>query len=113
MPFISLKTNKTINSFTESNLKNKFGNAISILGKSEEWLMLDFSDEKRMYFGGDNSEGIAFVEVKLFGKACKLAYDDMTSEISKIISLELDIPMKNVYIRYEEGNLWGFNGKNL
>jgi len=113
MPFISLKTNRTINSSAETNLKNKFGNAIQILGKSEDWLMLEFEEEKVMYFKGDNSEGIAFLDVKLYGKACKMAYDDMTKELTKIVSLELDIPASNVYIQYEECNIWGYNGVNL
>lgn len=113
MPFISLKTNQTINSSAETNLKNKFGNAIKILGKTEDWLMLSFEDEKNMYFKGDNSEGIAFLSVKIYGKACKMAYDDMTGELTKIVSQELDIPKSNIYIQYEECNIWGYNGVNL
>lgn len=113
MPFISLKTNQTINSSTETNLKNKFGAAIKILGKTEDWLMLDFIDEQKMYFKGDSSEGIAFLEVKIYGKACKMAYDDMTKELTKIVSQELDVPASNVYIKYEECNMWGYNGINL
>lgn len=113
MPFISLKTNQIINSTAETNLKNKFGNAIKILGKTENWLMLNFEDDQKMYFKGDDSEGIAFLEVKLYGKACKIAYDDMTKELTKIVSLELDIPASNIYIKYEECEVWGYNGINL
>ena len=113
MPFISLKTNQTINSSTETNLKNKFGSAIKILGKTEEWLMISLEDEKVMYFKGDNSEGIAFLSVKIYGKTCKIAYDDMTKELTKIVSQELDISASNVYIQYEECSIWGYNGINL
>jgi len=113
MPFISLKTNQIINSTAETNLKNKFGNAIKILGKTESWLMLNFEDDQKMYFKGDDSEGIAFLEVKIYGKACKIAYDDMTKELTKIVSLELDIPTSNIYIKYEECEVWGYNGINL
>lgn len=113
MPFISIKTNQTINSTTETNLKNKLGNAVKNLGKTEDWLMLEFEDEKRMYFRGDSSEGIAFIEVKIYGKACRMAYDDMTKELTKIVSLELDIPANNIYIKYEEINTWGYNGINF
>lgn len=113
MPFISLKTNQTINSSMETNLKNKFGNAIKILGKTEDWLMLSFEDEQRMYFRGDSSEGMAFMEVKIYGKACKVAYDDMTKELTKIVSQELDISASNIYIKYEECPTWGYNGMNF
>ena len=113
MPFISLKTNQTINSTAETNLKNKFGNAIKILGKTEAWLMLSFEDDQTMYFKGDMSDGIAFLEVKIYGKACRVAYDDMTKELTKIVSQELDIPASNIYIKYEECDTWGYNGVNL
>ena len=113
MPFISLKTNQTINSSSETSLKNKFGSAIKILGKTEDWLMLNFEDEQKMYFKGDNSEGIAFLNVKIYGKVCKMAYDDMTNELTRIVSQELDIPKCNVYIQYEECDMWGYNGINL
>ena len=40
-------------------------------------------------------------------------YDDMTKELTKIVSQELDIPASNVYIKYEECDIWGYNGINL
>lgn len=113
MPFISIKTNQTINSTSETNLKNKFGEAIKILGKTESWLMINFEDEQKMYFKGDSTEGIAMVEIKLYGKACNVAYDDMTKEVTKVVSQELDIPSSNIYVKYEECAIWGYNGINL
>ena len=75
--------------------------------------MISLEGEQTMYFKGDNSEGIAFLSVKIYGKACKIAYDDMTKELTKIVSQELDIPASNVYIQYEECDIWGYNGINL
>ena len=68
MPFIHVKTNVAVPEDKERAMKTKLGKAIEILpGKSEQWLMLDFSDRQRMYFQGDNSQPIAMVEVKIYG----------------------------------------------
>ena len=113
MPFISVKTNQLINSATETNLKNKFAEAVKIIGKTEDWLMLEFQGEKNMYFRGSSAEGIAFLEVKLYGNPCKLAYEEMTKELTRIVSVELDMPQSNIYVKYEPVEVWGYNGKNL
>ena len=76
-------------------------------------LMINFEDDQTMYFKGDMSEAMAFLEVKLYGKACRMAYDDMTKELTKIVSQELDISASNIYIKYEECEVWGYNGVNL
>ena len=69
MPMISTKTNVTISPEQELTLKSKLGEAISILsGKSERWLMLSFEDKCHLYFQGNNSNPIAYVEVKVFGR---------------------------------------------
>ena len=69
MPMISTKTNVAISEEQELTLKSELGKAISILsGKSEQWLMLSLEDKCRLYFKGDNSKPIAYVEVKVFGK---------------------------------------------
>ena len=53
MPFIELKTSVSISKEKEAELKSAFGEAIAIIpGKSEQWLMLNFCDEQRMWFKG-------------------------------------------------------------
>lgn len=113
MPFISTKTSKTITKEQETELKTRLGSAISIIGKTESWLMLDFEDNCRMYFKGDGSKPIAFVEVKLYGSAPKAAYQKMTAEICAIMSDVLGISADCVYVKYEEVENWGWNGGNF
>ena len=68
MPFINTKVNVEISEEKEKELKERLGKAIEIIpGKSEQWLMLGFEDNIRLYFRGDNNCKIAFVEVKVFG----------------------------------------------
>jgi len=113
MPFINVKTNASINQESEIKIKSKLGEAIRILGKSESWLMINFEDDQRMYFKGDNSSKMAFVQVDLYGSANEKAYNDMTASVTKILCEELCITPDKVYVKYSEIENWGYNGSNL
>lgn len=114
MPCIELKVNVKINEEEEKIIKSRLGEAIGILpGKSENWLMISIEDECRLYFKGDNQQGIAFVEVKIFGKASPSAYNQLTGAITDIIHQELNITPSNIYVKYEEVSYWGWNGNNF
>ena len=113
MPFINTKTSIEITKEQELLLKEKMGTAIRHIGKSESWLMLNFDDNCRMYFKGDNKEPMAMVEIALFGKASDSQYDALTEELTKEISSILSIKPSNIYIKYEEVEHWGYNGFNF
>lgn len=113
MPFISTRTNQEITKEKEASIAEKLGRAITILGKSESWLMLDFQDHCRMYFKGDHTGAYAYVEIKLFGRGTNDAYDKMTAEVTRIIAGELGIAGDGIYVQYEEVEHWGYNGINF
>lgn len=114
MPMISTKTNVAISGEQELTLKSELGKAISILsGKSEQWLMLSLEDNCRLYFKGDNSKPIAYVEVKVFGKIDYSQSNKLTAKICEIFGNALGIDASNVYIKYEEVDMWGWNGSNF
>lgn len=110
MPFIKTSTNVNIDSFKKEILKEKFGKAINIMGKPESYLMLEFEDNKSMYFSGSNAP-LAFVDVKVLGNPRNT--NEMTNEITNIISNELNIPSNRIYIAYKDYSDWGFNGSNF
>lgn len=114
MPYISTKTNIAISKEKEVIIKEKLGKAIGIIpGKSETWLMLSFEENSSLYFQGKNDTPIAFVEVKLFGKADNDSYNKLTSEITSILKEELAIEPGKIYVKYEEVSHWGYNGHNF
>lgn len=114
MPMIQTKTTAAISKEQEIQLKEKLGRAIAILpGKSEQWLMASFEDNCRMYFKGDNSAPLAFVEIKVYGKINPSAADKLTAEICDIFDGVLGISPANVYVKYEEVSMWGWNGGNF
>ncbi|MDF2567302.1 MAG: hypothetical protein K0R90_758 [Oscillospiraceae bacterium] len=114
MPFIGTKVNIKISKEQQDVIKTKLGEAISLIpGKSENWLMLSFEDECSLYFKGENESPIAFVEVKLFGKASSSTYNKLTAQITDILHQELHISPDHLYVKYEEAEYWGFNGNNF
>ncbi len=114
MPYINTKTTVTISEDKKELIKKKLGNAIELIpGKSENWLMLSFDDNSSMYFKGSKEKPLAFVEVKLFGKASLDAYQKLTNEITDILNKELKIQPDCIYVKYEEVSNWGWNGNNF
>ena len=114
MPFIDSKVSVKITEEQEKELKTRLGQAISLIpGKSENWLMTGFEDDYHMYFRGDNSEPIAYIEVRIFGGPNKAAFQKMTEEITKIYGEVLGIAPDHMYIKYSATPDWGWNGGNF
>ena len=114
MPYIDSKVSVKISDSQEKELKERLGEAISLIpGKSEQWLMVGFDDEYHMYFRGDNSAPIAFVEVKVLGSENPSAFNALTGEICKIFNEVLGIAKDNIYVKYEAVTNWGWNGGNF
>lgn len=114
MPMISTKTSTPITAEQELILKEKLGKAIETLpGKTEAWLMLGFEDNCRLWFRGDNSKPLAYVEVSALGKISPDSAEQMTAEICRIFKEVLDIDGSGVYVKYEETDKWGFDSMNF
>ncbi len=113
MPFINTKYSSAITPDQEEKIKSALGQAVSNLGKSESWLMVGFEPNCSLYFKGEKSEKIAYVEVSLFGNASRAAYDKMTGEICKILGDVLGVPADKVYVKYSPTDNWGWNGGNF
>ncbi|MBR3019216.1 MAG: hypothetical protein IKH57_19410 [Clostridia bacterium] len=113
MPFIHTRVNRPISQEAEKALAQQMGQAVSLLNKSENWLMLQFEDNCRMYFKGDCRKPLAFVGVKLYGKAEKEDYQRFTAEVTRILGDVLSVPADGVYVEYEETDNWGWQGSNF
>lgn len=113
MPFINTKYSSDITPEQEEKIKSALGKAVSVLGKSESWLMVGFEPKCSLYFKGEKSEKIAFVEVSLFGSANASACDKMTGEICGILGDVLGVPADKVYVKYSPTDNWGWNGGNF
>lgn len=113
MPYIQTRTNCKIDKEKELKIKERLGEAIEILHKSEEWLMIEFVPECNMYFRGTDEELIAYVDIKIYGRANTEDYEKMTQVVTNILSTDLEIKPDNIYISYSEYSNWGWNGHNF
>lgn len=113
MPFINTNTNVKITEGQREALKNELGRAITNLGKSENWLMLSFEDECNMYFKGDSTKPMAFVDISVFGKSTDEACETMTKDLCKVYNDILGISPENLYVKYSGSNQWGWNNMNF
>ena len=111
MPFIQTRTNVKVSPDQKENIKKRLGEAASVIGKSESWLMTEIIENCDMYFRGESEEPMAYVDVKLYGSGNN--YDEMTKKITDITNSELGINPDHVYVSYEEFSKWGWNGKNF
>ena len=113
MPFIDSKVTVKLTEEKKKSVKTRLGQAISILHKSENYLMVGFEDEYDLYMSGNRLEKGAYVSVSLFGNASSDDYEKMTSAICDILQDELGIPADHVYVTYHGVNDWGWNGRNF
>lgn len=113
MPFIDSKITGSVTQDRREAVKSELGKAISILNKSEKFLMIGMEDHYDLYMAGEKMEKGAYVSVSLFGNASSEAYDKMTAAICEIYERELGIPADCVYVTYHGVNDWGWNGKNF
>ncbi len=113
MPFINTMTNVKISKEQEKKIKTRYAQAVSVIGKSEAFLMLGFNGEASMYFAGSCSSPMAFVEVKFFGTSTEDKLNELTAQICTILLEELNVPASKIYVRYEPTEHWGWNGANF
>ena len=114
MPFINTKVSVPLTREKEELLKARFGEAIETFhGKTERWLMLDFSDNCRLWFAGSNDRPAAMVEVELLGTADNATCTRMTARVCGILGEVLGIDPDRVYVNYTFSTAWGWNNTNF
>lgn len=109
MPFIHAKFSGAVSPEKEIEIKSALGDAITLLGKSERYLMVEIEDNRRLWFGGDNSEPIAFFDVSLLHSAPRAGYEKLTARLCEIAKDSMDVDGENVYVKFEETENWGYD----
>lgn len=110
MPFINAKFSSPVSAEQETAIKSALGEAITLLNKSERYLMVEIEDNRRLYFGGENSAPIAFFDVSLLHSAPRASYEKLTARLCKIAKDVMGVDGENVYVKFEETENWGYNG---
>ncbi len=113
MPFINTKYSGDITPAQETEIKTALADAVKLLGKTENWLMVGFEPNSSLYFRGEKSEKIAFVDVSLYGSSTASDYDKFTAKICGILGKTLGVPADKIYVKYSPTEFWGWNGGNF
>ena len=109
MPFINAKFSTTVSPEKELELKSALGDAITLLGKPERYLMVEIEDNSRLYFGGKNDAPIAFFDVSLLHSAPRKSYEALTQRLCGIAKDIMGVDGSNVYVKFEETENWGYD----
>ncbi len=112
MPYIKTTTNVSLTAAQQDTIKTRLGQDISLIGKSEGWLMVDFCADSPLYFKGTAAPA-AIVTVELYGAADPAAYARMTAAITSLVGDTLSIPADCIFVKYAEYAHWGWNGSNF
>ncbi len=108
MPFIDVRTSCPVSAAQEEGLKAQLGKAIALIpGKSEGSLMVQFTDNCRLWFGGQQEGPIAFVNVMVYGASAKEAYKKFSDAV--VPQLEQVLGCRHVYLKFEEVPNWFWN----
>lgn len=113
MPFIDSKISVAVAPEKKEIIKAEFGRLMSVLGKSESYLMVGMEDNYDLWMGGKKLEKGAYVSVSLLGNASSDAYEKLTGKICELFENELNIPGSSVYVTYHPVSDWGWNGSNF
>ena len=113
MPFIDSKITLPVDSKTKELLKVEFGKTMSLIGKSETYLMVGINDNYDLWMGGKKLEKGAYVSLSLLGSASSEDYEKVTAQICLILEKTLGIPGSGVYVTYHPIADWGWNGNNF
>lgn len=109
MPFIHAKFSDTVTPEKELALKSALGEAITLLGKPERYLMVEIEDNRRLYFGGRNDQPIAYFDVSLLHSAPRQSYEKLTARLCEIAKEYMNVDGSNVYVKFEETENWGYD----
>ena len=109
MPYINARFSTTVSPEKEIELKSALGEAITLLSKPERYLMVEISDNCRLYFGGNNDRPIAFFDVSLLHSAPRASYEKLTARLCDIAKDVMGVDGDNVYVKFEETKNWGYD----
>lgn len=78
MPFIDSKITLKLSDQQKEDLKRELGKAISVMNKSENYLMVGILDGYDLFMGGKKLEKGAFISVQVLGSVDQAQSQKMT-----------------------------------
>ncbi len=111
MPFVSVRTSSKLSLDKKEALYKGIGRIISILpGKAESNVMIEISDGRTMAFKGEEREGVAFCELRLYKPSPEDKKQEFVREFHKLLKDEAGISPDDVYMTIDEYDSWVSRG---
>ncbi|MCK5832488.1 tautomerase family protein [bacterium] len=83
-------------------------------GKSKKYVMIDISCGENLFFGG-NKGNCTFCDIRLLGELSKKQKNEITSQITCLVTEITDISADRIYVTFAEYDRdnWGWNSKTF
>lgn len=114
MPYLKLDTNLKLDAKTTQDLLGKCSSRISsVLGKSENYIMIHINSDQSMMFAG-SPEPLAYLELKSIGLQYNQA-QALSALLCEFIAEELNIHANRIYIEFTDipREMWGWDGRTF
>jgi hypothetical protein len=112
MPYIKIVANVPIETDKQDAIKTALAQHGPLIGKTEDWMMVDFCGSSPLYFSG-TAEPAALASFDVYGGAGAEAYSKMTAAVTQMLAQELAVPPERIFVKYMEYEHWGWNGNNF
>lgn len=113
MPYIDSKITTEVTSDKRKILTDKLCDAIKLMHKPKEYLMIGYQDKYDLFFSGEKVENGAFVSVSVFGEPSPEDCEKFTEKLTEIYTEELGLAADKIYVAYHSCKNWGWNGTNF
>ena len=107
MPYINTTTTKKISDAQRRELIDAYGKLIEIIpGKIEAYLMLNFEDERKMAYQGDDKQDCAILAVDSLGAAEEKYLVALSDELALAVNRILGVPTERIYVKFGVDENW-------
>ena len=106
MPFVEISVNIPLPPAEEKVLKTELGSLIALIpGKSEDYLMIKFNAESKMWMKGTD-EPSAMVDVMVYGAVSSDIKSMFTEKVMSLMTRVLDIERPRMFLKFNEVSDW-------
>ncbi len=110
MPYIAVRTTKSLSLKQIEELKTNFGKNLPVIpGKTEAGLMVDITGDVHLYHGGE-ARDLAFVEIRCFGPTAFEAKQAFAKTVFEALESIIGVAPGNVYYNHVDLDTWGSRG---
>lgn len=112
MPFVDLRTTVTLTDEAKEAIKAELGQAVSVFGKGESFLMVAIADDVDLWLGGRKLEQGAYLSFSMIGDTPDAACAQFSASVADILARHAGIPADQMYLTFHPmaASRWGWNG---